>query len=103
MLRKENEVVPEGNGPVPQQEEVGSDQPTLEVCRMIKEALEVSNRRIGKLQEYTEERRRMNQRLVRLEYDARQSRLAMEADEPADTKTCELTEGAATYCSSSDA
>ena len=29
MLRKENEVVPEGNGPVHQQDEFGSGQPTL--------------------------------------------------------------------------
>ena len=37
MLRKESEAVPEGNGPVPQQEELGSGQPTLEdVHRMVK-------------------------------------------------------------------
>ena len=37
MLRKESEAVPEGNGPVPQREEFGSGQPTLEeVCWMIK-------------------------------------------------------------------
>ena len=29
MLRKESEAVPEGNGPVPQQKEFGSDQPLL--------------------------------------------------------------------------
>ena len=29
MPRKESEAVPAGNGPVPQQEEVGPDQPTL--------------------------------------------------------------------------
>ena len=29
MLRKESEVVPEGNGPVHQQNEFGSGQPTL--------------------------------------------------------------------------
>ena len=28
MLRKESEAVPEGNGPVPRQEEFGSGQPT---------------------------------------------------------------------------
>ena len=37
----------------------------------------------------------MNQRVARLEKDAQQPRLAMEADGPADTKTCERTEGAA--------
>ena len=36
MLRKESDAVPEGNDPVLQQEEFGSDQPTLEeLCRMI--------------------------------------------------------------------
>ena len=35
-------------------------------------------------------------RLTCLEHDARQSRLAMEADESASTKTRECTEGAAT-------
>ena len=29
MLRKESKVVPEGNGPVHQQDEFGSGQPTL--------------------------------------------------------------------------
>ena len=29
MPRMENKVVPEGNGPVPQQEELGSGEPTL--------------------------------------------------------------------------
>ena len=38
----------------------------------------------------------MDQRLAGLEHDARQSRPAMEADGPADTKTRERTEGAAT-------
>ena len=36
----------------------------------------------------------MNQRVARFEQDARQPRLAMEADEPADMKTRERTEGA---------
>ena len=38
----------------------------------------------------------MNQRIARLQQDARQPRLAMEADGQADTKTRERTEGAAT-------
>ena len=38
----------------------------------------------------------MDQRLTSLEQDARQPRLAMEADGLADTKTRERTEGAAT-------
>ena len=43
-----------------------------------------------------EDWRSMDQRLTRLEHDARQPRLAMEADRPANTKTRERTEGAAT-------
>ena len=38
MLRKESEAVPEGNGPVPQQEEFVSGQPTrVDVFRKIEE------------------------------------------------------------------
>ena len=95
MLRKENEAVLESNGPVPQQEEFGSGRPTLEeVCRMIKEALEVCNRRFDKIQEYVDDLRSMGQRVARLEPDARQPHLTMEADGPACTKTRERTEGA---------
>ena len=37
MLRKASEAVPEGNDPVPQKEELGSGQPTMEdVHRRIK-------------------------------------------------------------------
>ena len=97
MLRKESKAVPEGNGPVTQQEEFGPNQPTLEeLCRMIKEVFEEWDRRIDKMREYTEERKSMNQRLIRLELDTRQPCLVMEADGPASTKTCESTEGAAT-------
>ena len=95
-VTKESEAVPVGNGPVSQQEEFGPDQPRLEeVYRMIKDVFEERDRRIYKMQEYTEERTSMNQRLTRLEHDARQPRLAMEADGPANTKTRERTEGTA--------
>ena len=93
----ENEAVPEGNDPVPQKEEFGSGQPTLEeVCRMIKEALEVCYRIFDKMQEYVDDLRGMGQRVASLEPGARQPRLAMEADGPANTETFEPTEGAAT-------
>ena len=42
------------------------------------------------------EEMKMDQHLARLEQDARQSRLVMEADGQASTKTRERTEGAAT-------
>ena len=45
--------------------------------------------------EKLEDLRRMDQRLASLEQNARQPRLAIEADVPADEKTRERTEGAA--------
>ena len=63
---------------------------------MIKETLEVYNRSFDKMEEYIGERRSIDQPLTRLEHDARQPRLAMEADGPANAETHERTEGAAT-------
>ena len=63
---------------------------------MIKETLEVCNRRFDKIQEYVEGLRSMEQRVERLKPSARQPRLAIEADGSANTKTRERTEGAAT-------
>ena len=51
---------------------------------------------LDKMNELAEEMRATKQRLVGLEQDARQPRLAMEADVPADKKTRERTKGAAT-------
>ena len=48
------------------------------------------------LDEISDEMRKMDEHVTRLEHGARQPRLAMEADGPADTKTRERTEGAAT-------
>ena len=97
MLRKESEAVPEGNGPVPQQDEFGSGQPTLvDALRKIKKALKVCHRRFNKMEEYVDDLRSMGQRVGGLEPDARQPCLAMEADGPANTKTRERTESAAT-------
>ena len=49
-----------------------------------------------KLNELADEMRGTNQRLASLEHDAWQPRLVMEAAVPADEKSCERTEGAAT-------
>ena len=46
--------------------------------------------------EIKEDLRKMDQHLASIEHDARQSRLAMETDVPADEKTRERTEGAST-------
>ena len=88
MPRKESEAVSEGNGPVPQQ--VGSGQPTLEdkYWRKIEELLIVWRK--------VEEMRLKSERLASLQHDARQPRLAIEADGLADTRTRERTEGVAT-------
>ena len=102
MLRKASKGVPEGNGPVPQKEEIGSGQLTLgDVYRLCVERFDrmdsYSDRLNKKLDEISDEMRKMDQHVTRLEHEARQPRLAMEADGPADTtKTRERTEGAAT-------
>ena len=91
MLGKASESVPEGNDPVPQKKERGSDQPTMEdVYRMMKEAFDRWDKQLDEISD------EIKKRLTRLEHGARQPRLAMEADGQADTETRERTEGAAT-------
>ena len=86
MLRKASEAVSEDNVPILQQEEYGSGQPTLAgAFRQIK--LMMSH--------FEEQTKMLEKRLTRLEHGARQPRLAMEADGPANTKTQERTESAA--------
>ena len=85
----------EENGPVPQQEELGSGQPKLaDVYRpadksLIRQQIELMMNR------FEDQANMLNQRLTRLGHEARQPRLAMEADGPANTKTRERTEGSA--------
>ena len=108
MLRKESEAVPEDNGPLFQQEEFGSGQPTLEevyrmLCDVIDSRFDRQQKRMNscfdrwdtKMDEISDERRVMDQHVTSLEKDARQPRHAMEADRQANTKTRERTEGAA--------
>ena len=90
MLRKESEAVSEGDGPVHQKEKFGFGQPTL-----VDEYREV--RSLSKQEIRLDRRTRLLEQLSEcMEHEARQPRLAMEADGPADTKTRERTEGAAT-------
>ena len=105
MSRKESESVPEGNGPVSQQEEFGSGEPTMaDVYRLFEERFDTQQKRMdsyfdrwdNKLDEISDEMRKMDEHVTRLEHGARQPRLAMEADGQANTKTRERTEGAAT-------
>ena len=107
MLPKKSKAVSENNGPVPHQDKLGSDQPTMaDLYRMIKERFDQSHRYLHRtkshfdqqdtmLDELTENLKRANQRVVG-QQDARQPRPAMEADGPADKKTRERTEDAAT-------
>ena len=104
MPRNWSKAVPEGNGPVPQQEKSGSGEPLLaDVYRLFEESfdrrLKIRRSRFGqqekKLNESTEEMRAIEQRSASLEQDARQPRLAMEVDVPLYTTTRERTEGTA--------
>ena len=100
MPRKEN-------GPVRQQEEFGSGQPKLadvyrpsgkslirQQIKLMRSHLEEQEKMLDKFKDNI--MRLFYQLVARLEQDARQPRLAMEADGPANTKTRERIEGAAT-------
>ena len=86
--------------PFPQQEEFGSDQPTLaDLYRLFEERfkrqLKEVKSHLDKMNELTEDLRRIDQRVASLEHDARQPRLTIETGVPVDEKTREHTEGAA--------
>ena len=91
MLQKKSKAVPEGNGPIPQDAHVMLGGITLKELRRVI-MLETMDKAFGEIKE---DLRRTNQRLASLEQDARQPRLAMEADVTAEKKTRERTEGAA--------
>ena len=106
MPRKWSKAVSEGNNPVPHQDEIGPDQPTVAALyRMIKERFDKLDRNLERMMRYfdqqdkrldelTEKMREARQRLAGLNQEARQSRLATEADIEADTKTRKRTENA---------
>ena len=94
MPRMENKAVPEGNGPVSQQEEFGSGEPRLEDFQRRFE--EIFDRWDRKLDEMVKDWRSVDQRLAGPEPDTRQPRLTMAANGQANTKTRERTEGATT-------
>ena len=83
MLWKASEAVSEGNGPV-RQEEIGFGQPALaDIDREIWSLSKQQQRRLDNLMrrlDQLSEEIKMDQHLARQEQDARQSRLAMEAD-----------------------
>ena len=88
MLWKESEAVSEGNGPVHQEKGFWFGQPEpVDVYRQIKKLM---------MSHFEQHTKMLEKRLTSLEHGAGQPRLAMEADGPANTKTRERTEGAAT-------
>ena len=96
MPPKDCEAVPEGNCPIPQQEEFRYGEPTLadiyRLCEKRFDGMDSCFDRWNKnLDEIYDEMRKMDEHVTRLEHGARQPRLAMEADGPADTKTHERT------------
>ena len=98
----------EENGPVPQQEEFGSGQPKLgDVYRPSDESSDRGMKshfeQVEKtFDEIKELMRILEQQLTGQEQDARQPRLAMEADGPANTQDSRA-HGGRRHCSSSDA
>ena len=99
MLRKAREAVSEGNGPVHQEEEYGFNEPApVDNFREIKSLLKEQKKMLKELRDDLKDslRRYIEQYAAHLEQDARQPRLAMETDGPADTKTRERMEGAVT-------
>ena len=82
MPRKWSKAVPEGNGPVPHQEEFGPDQPTLaDVYRLFKERLDRQLKLLEgrfdqhneKLDELMEDTRESRQRSASLEQEDSQA------------------------------
>ena len=101
MPWKDCEAIPEGNCPIPQQEQFKSGEPTLaNIYRLCEERFDrmdsYSDRWNRKLDQISDETRVMDQHVTSVEHGARHPRLAMEGDGQANTKTQERTEGAAT-------
>ena len=96
--RKQRKAVPEGNGPVLQHNEFRSDQPTLaDIYRPFEERhdRQLAESMKSHFDEHMEKIRETRQRLAGFEHNARQPRLAMEADVKPDTKTRKRPEHAA--------
>ena len=84
MLRKASKAVPDGSCPIPQQEEFGSDEPTLAgIYRLCKERFHrqlktmysffdrMDDRLDKKLDEISDEMKKMDKNVTRLEHGAR--------------------------------
>ena len=97
MSRKWSKAVPEGNSPVPYHNEFGSREHTMAgLYRMIKERFDKSDRNMERVKSHFDElAENMRETRQRLAEEARQPRLATEADVPTDKKTRKCAEDAA--------
>ena len=107
MPRNWSKAVPEGNGPVPHQTKFGSAQSTIaNLYQLIKELSNRSDSNFDRMRSHfdqqdekldgcMEKARKTKQRLASLEQNARQLRLATEADVPTYKKTRRRAEDAA--------
>ena len=96
MPRKESEAVPEGNSPITQNTYALPGITLEDLRRIMQETWDKVCEKNGlKKPEKPKQMRATDQREISLEQDARQPRLAMEADEPANTKNRKRTEDAA--------
>ena len=97
MPRMENNAVSGENDSPPQDKSWSGDIKIADLFRVLCERIDSRfDQQEKKLDEIMKMTRGTSQRVSSLEQDARQPRLAMETDEPANTKTRERTEGAAT-------
>ena len=100
MPRNRSKAVPEANGPVPQHDKFGPDQPTLvDIHRLFEEKIDgqlnLMKCHFDELDKLMEKMRETNQRLAGLEHDAWQAHLAMQVDVILDKKTRKHTEDTA--------
>ena len=102
MPRKQGKAVPEGNDPVPHYDEFGSDEPTMgDLYRMLEESFDRQlsrmkshfDRQNKMFDELTKKMRASSQRLAGLQHEARQPRLATEADVKPDKSRSTIEEG----------
>ena len=93
----ENNAVSGKKGSAPQDESWAGDMKIANLFQMLcKHINSRFDQQVKTLDEIMKMTRGTSQRAASLEHDARQPRLVMEADGPANTKTRERTEGAAT-------
>ena len=95
MPRKWSKAVPEGNGPVPHLDDLGSRRPMMaDLYRMFGERFNRRGEHLEMVSELTGMLRATKKRLAGLEHEARQPRLATEANVEPDKKTRKRTRGA---------